>query len=502
VTAGEEFDLEVGIAEVRDPSVAGSEIVRPTWSQGPYVLTVWLLADGFSLRSGEVLRQHLAVTVEAPYPFALLHLTPGAQAEDIAHRKIEVTYFIGSQPVGIAYREVEVVRTTGMVTTTPLPPPPLTATFQIPADFTEPDLTVKISEGDKPGDLHWTFDTPGNSNVATPSNPIVNNIGGNPSQFATQLINRMNQSAGKALSLQMRGIGRAVTQATPTRFWEILASVAAGVGDRPPTLLIISQDPYVPWELALVDSPIDPGSAPFLGAQTVLGRWILPRLGQDKPDLPVQDPRMVRSMAILCGVYPEQRGRWKRLKHAEQEAADLKKHYEGLEVVADTSSVVDFLEHPPDAEVFHFAGHAIYDPTSLENGLVLNDGTYLDATLISGAQFAPKPRPFVFLNACQAGSGYEVLGGYAGLVGALVTAGASAVVAPLWSVNDEEARKISIEFYERSVDDEAPPAETLRRQRARFGKDANGADVAPDSPVHLAYQFFGHPSMRLIRNHS
>src|SRR5680860_929664 len=187
--------------------------------------------------------------------------------------------------------------------------------------------------------------------------------------------------------------------------WEMIRIV----GDRPPTILIISQDPYMPWELAFVKSPLDPKCAPFLGAQTVLGRWILPRLHQDEPGPPVEDARMAMTMAILSGEYPE-RGRWKRLPHAEQEAQDLAARYEGRSVPADPESVEAFLANPSDAEVFHFAGHAVYDPDSLENGLVLNDGTYLDGTVVMGFQLSPEPRPFVFLNACEAGRGYAVTG--------------------------------------------------------------------------------------------
>ena len=225
--------------------------------------------------------------------------------------------------------------------------------------------------------------------VVVPTEPIRTNIGENPAEFARQLISRMNQSAGRALSLQMRGIGRTVAQATPKELWEVLGSVAADVENRAPTLLIISQDPYVTWELALLKTPIDTGSAPFLGAQTVLGRWILPPVGNDTPNPPVQEPRSIGSMRILSGVYLKERGRWRRLEHAEQEAADLASRYHGVPVVAEMPSVVDFLENPPAAEVFHFAGHAIYDPSSWENGLVLSDETYLDSTLISVAQFFP-----------------------------------------------------------------------------------------------------------------
>ena len=64
-------------------------------------------------------------------------------------------------------------------------------------------------------------------------------------------------------------------------------------------------------------------------------------------------------------------------------------------------------------------------------------------------------------------------------------------VAPLWSIDDAIARQIAVRFYERALRGEAP-AEILRTERAAF-RDA------PEtiSSTYLAYQFFGHPGLRL-----
>ena len=52
VKAGVPFDLEVGIAEALSPGSGGMELVRPESSQGPYVLTIQLLTEGFTLGEG------------------------------------------------------------------------------------------------------------------------------------------------------------------------------------------------------------------------------------------------------------------------------------------------------------------------------------------------------------------------------------------------------------------------------------------------------------------
>jgi len=97
----------------------------------------------------------------------------------------------------------------------------------------------------------------------------------------------------------------------------------------------------------------------------------------------------------------------------------------------------------------------------------------------------------VFLNACQVGTGQETLGDYAGLAESFLFAGASAVVAPLWSIDDGVASALAERFYTRAFAGESV-AEIVRAERAAFG---TGTD--PNTSTLVAYQFFGHPEMHL-----
>ena len=197
-------------------------------------------------------------------------------------------------------------------------------------------------------------------------------------------------------------------------------------------------------------------------------------------------------MAVVWGVYD--RPPWRPLKEAEEEAKTISATYGAVTVNADSQKVLDCLSGIPKADVLHFAVHGIYDPTSVLDGLVLVDGEFLDPMQVKGSTLGAEP--FVFLNACQVGSGSKILGDYAGMAEAFLYAGASALVAPLWSIKDSIARSIALHFYEQ-VFAGAAPADVLRRERARF-KDT------PDtlSATYLAYQFFGHPAMKLSRAQS
>jgi CHAT domain-containing protein len=159
-------------------------------------------------------------------------------------------------------------------------------------------------------------------------------------------------------------------------------------------------------------------------------------------------------------------------------------------------------------DVIHVALHGQKDPQGLEDGLVLlepdalgNPGpTFFNATQVLGLENHAS-RPFVFLNACQVGSGEAVLGTYAGFALNLLRTRASAVVAPLWNVDDNVAAAITRDFYDSAYGEEpAPVAEILRRVRASYTQAGVQADPESCTPTLVAYQCFGHPHFTLRRH--
>src|SRR5204863_3897234 len=134
------------------------------------------------------------------------------------------------------------------------------------------------------------------------------------------------------------GVGRTVADQMPPEFWALLDQVAGlpAVKDRAPTLFLLSEEPYIPWELAVLDKPLkaDGASAPFLGAQVAMGRWVL---GQRRPTLPPPFSLEVTAMAVISGQY-DLPG-WNRLLEAEQEAAMLASTYHATAIEARTAAV-------------------------------------------------------------------------------------------------------------------------------------------------------------------
>jgi hypothetical protein len=493
VIAGVAFEVTVGISATAMPGVLGdSALQRPAWSQGPYSLVIQVIADGLSLQDGESWRHELPVNGDQPYPTVALHLTALPQEQPIMSRAVQAIYSIGGQTIGHAFRPVSVLRDASLQGVAPTPAPRPEVSVTVAPGPRPPDLTARITFAgpQSQGRLAWTFDSP--AALALPEEALFCDLGANTDDFARQLVNEISALEGKVgIYDELKGRGVEIAKQVPAQFWELLRSVAKVTAPRPPTVLLLSAEPYVPWELAVVPAPLlDASAAPFLAAQATVGRWALSTVPPPEP-LPPAEVR-VSSVVVISGDYSNVLYA-QDLPEARAEAAQIVAEYAGRPVAANFSDVLACIKGAPPAQLMHFAVHGKYDQSGALNGLLLIDGgnlRVLSDSLVSGVTLGGTA-PFVFLNACQVGTGNEVLGNYAGMAAAFLNAGASAVIAPLWSVNDAIASQIALGFYDK-VAAGAAPAEVLRRQRAQFTDSAATLSGTP-----LAYQFFGDPSMML-----
>jgi CHAT domain-containing protein len=486
VVAGVEFEVRIGLSAQQSAGIVGGPLIRPPSSIGAYTLAVQVVADGFILRANETWRNTLQVTAQEAYPTFTLHLTPGEQSEDLRPGAIQAIYSVDSHTMGFAVRSVVSVRREELRPVETPREPASGTDLSIPTQLVPPDLTVRISTNTKEnGGLLWTFETRF-ADIDVPDEAAKTNIGDHPAMFAQQLVAQLNRKEGQPdLAPYLRGVGKKIANNMPSELWDLLRAVVART-NAPPTVLLLSQEPHVPWELALVPEPrLDSKAPPFLSAQATVGRWVL----STGTKLPPPTAHEVQQIAVVWGEYKGPR--FRRLVEAEQEAANLKKKYpDAIDVNADVVRVLECIEGRVEADLLHFAVHGVYDPDGVENGLALVDGKFLDPMVVSGSTLTRAP--FVFLNACQVGSGSKTLGDYSGMAAAFLEAGASGVVAPLWSIKDSIAHHIALEFYE-AVSAGNHPADALRRARSGFDNQA-----AAPSGTMLAYQFFGHPALRLV----
>lgn len=357
----------------------------------------------------------------------------------------------------------------------------------VPPAKDAPDITIKIRrwESRSGGRLRWSVETPHDIPIPETSE---SDIGDEPQKLALDLVRQMTSREGKPGMYEvLLGTGITVADNIPTEVLTALRDVAAKVKPQPPTCLLLSEEPYIPWELAVLDPPLDATERPFLATQAVMGRWIL----SDRPPPHPTPPTSleVRDIAVVSGVYNQVPG-WPRLEEAEEEASDLQRDFGAVPVDASTQPLLECLRGTPRADILHFAVHGKYDPWGAQRGLVLVDQQMLIPPQIRSAS-PMKATPFVFLNACQAGSGEDILGDYGGLAAAFLQAGASGVIAPLWSIDDKLARSIAFDFYKEALEQGARPADVLARTRRAITTDGSTSGTAH------AYQFFGHPLMQL-----
>ncbi|MGA7500988.1 MAG: CHAT domain-containing protein [Isosphaeraceae bacterium] len=371
------------------------------------------------------------------------------------------------------------------------------------------DLTVVILH-DSNGILDWSMASPyGSVDTDLEETEKRIDIGNKPEDFTKNLVNDLSASEGMPNRfINLRGVGSRIGEKVPRRFWSALIDVSKAVGNRPPTVLILSEGSYVPWELAWMDDLlIDPKAPPMLAAQAVVGRWPYDKKKWDRAsfDSTAEKKREVKRLAFFKADYTGTN--LIRLEHAEAEVDELAKTYGGSAIDATMTAVTERLRDNDKDDVLHFALHGQYNPQGMMNGLMVlgekdKDGkrpiSSFTAISVSGCRL--RLAPFVFLNACQVGAGAEELAMPSDMAAAfLLEAGASAVVAPLWSINDVVSSEVAERFY--SEAGSSSVAAVLRGIRAEF-RELGSATPARDgrdltSLTRMAYVFFGHPNFRL-----
>jgi CHAT domain-containing protein len=143
----------------------------------------------------------------------------------------------------------------------------------------------------------------------------------------------------------------------------------------------------------------------------------------------------------------------------------------------------------PRARVIHYAGHAVFNDARPERSFLLlaggGDAGQLTAETLSGLELHGVR--LVVLSACRtqrARSGRS--GGFAGLSGALLAAGAGGVVGSLWMVSDSLAQPLMLGLhreYRRTGD----PARALREAQIRLLRSPDPALRSPATWAGFRY---------------
>jgi len=279
------------------------------------------------------------------------------------------------------------------------------------------------------------------------------------------------------------GAGMKLFQAAPSQFqrvfWELVDS-----GKSPKTISIVTQEPYIPWEL-MVPNRRRPGGKIEkrmpLGVEFLLSRW--------SSDDGIHPPQKV-SLRDAYVVAP----RDSKLKTAEDEAKIVMDGFQGVRIDPAAARTLDeaFQQHGPT--LLHFVCHG-KSGAGGSQVLLMEKTQELYASALAAMQGIEEgfaiSKPLVFLNACEVGRQEPALIGIGGFAEEFMSLGASAVIAPLWSVKDSIAHEIAVEFYRRVKAEPATPfTAILRDLRAKSYAKEGGEDT------YAAYCFYGDPLAR------
>jgi len=522
------FTVLVGLGETAQARVTGGEVVIPRPADARFVeVGVELIADGLEAPDGwsRTLRIKVADPTAASVSFRFVGLDPtGPEALHLT--TLEVRYLVDGTVCGTAARALVIGAADALAPLARLPfgtawldRPPV-ATPIVPApDPTPADLTIEIAKPDgnsATGMYQCRLFSP--HPLPAGQGPFAIDLGQDARTFAQALVKDIRTFADDPLvDNVLIGAGRLIADRLPAAVFDALRAAAAASAPRPPAVLLVSADPYVPWELAGLEPPLDPARPAYLGAQVVLGRWLrdpsdravgaMNGVAAARP--PAQPPVTlgVRNMAVMAGLYRAASG-LRNLPQAEEEAAAIAQSYDAVQLAASTQDVKRLLDAQlthhfqqiGGVEAVHFAGHGDVDPAVPDGAmLMLSNGRPLPSLLFRSARYGGARQPLFFLNACMIGVGGELLGDTGGFPGHCLHGGFGALLGALWEIDDTIARQFAIAFWERALPPDGtaavPVGEVLRDLRSHYDPSAGAV------PAHtwLAYVYYGHPRLTLQR---
>jgi CHAT domain len=281
------------------------------------------------------------------------------------------------------------------------------------------------------------------------------------------------------LKFQLARIGRQIyTIFFPPEVQRILSLSAART-----SVILEVQDHDIPWELVHDDQG-------FIANRVTFGRR-LPRPGGG-PQMSAPKHIQVAVVGDPCEDLPDAREEAELI--AERCKAAIARLQDRFAISGDVilmlgrdaskeAVLLDLLMEPAiELDLLHYAGHAKHDPADPSNtSLALSDG---DLRGFEARNLASSP--IVFVNGCRAAAGdvsdTATFGAISGLAAEFIAGGARSYIAPLWPIDDAEARRFASVFYERvMVGDTVGEAILCGRQ----------GGATPDA---LAYVLFGDPS--------
>lgn len=477
---GEALPFTAGLSDRPDPDADEQSPLSQLFPGADETLLVIVSAEGATIDAPAFAPLRFDLTAE--------HQFVARVAPDAERVVLRASYLYRNKPVGHIVRSVplhEDAAARVMHAPARQGRAMLTRSLASDEDIAELDLVLFVQKSG-PGHLSWQAYVPAQDRVYGP----FSTESGDTQQFAKQLAGLRGQygDASSGAMEELAVTGQSITKLIPAEIMRD-ALVPALAGAEPPAILIMTDEPFIPWELARL-SPTQLNGRPraFLGGVARIGRWWT---GAGLPG-----PASSRSIEHLSAVAATQYATHLTvvtLPFAKAERDWLSTTYKeiAIQVEAQYPDIETWLDTAPRrrGHLGHIALHGFSDAQANVHGMILGDGKVLTPNRLAG-EFDEGDTPrfeVLFLNACQVGTAGERLGRIEGFPGALLSGGATAFIGPLWEVQDSVAERVAEQFYTRVLGGGEEVGEALRQLRS-----SSGGSITP-----WAYLFYGHPRLRL-----
>jgi len=310
---------------------------------------------------------------------------------------------------------------------------------------------------------------------------------GSPLQKMQQVYDQLSRYAGQAPSGQNeRLLQLAELERIGRNLWDELVSDELKAGywlwkDRIRSLLITSDEPWIPWEIV----------KPY--------RW-------DDQNRLVDEPFWCEKFCIsrwLSGPGPADRVPMQLLRPVAPAASNLASVHEELQFLRSinqlnrgVSADEPFSQRGPVLELFssgrfnvlHIAAHGGFNALQPDDSRIMLDGGELRPADIFARFGGARPRPLVFINACHGARLEHAFTGLGGWADRLVrNAKVGAFIGTAWEVNDRLALLFAQAFYEALLRDGKTLGESFLLARLRI------RDAEPSNSTWLAYVLYADP---------
>lgn len=260
------------------------------------------------------------------------------------------------------------------------------------------------------------------------------------------------------------------------KYWELPPDIHS--------LLITSDEPWIPWEIVKPFKFKNNGGVeqyPFWCEKFAMSRWLSGPGTVEK--LPA---KLVIPVAPTKTNLPCVEDEITFLQNLE----NLRLGISSIPPICSVSELDNYIQEPKFS-ILHFACHGMFDNTSPNYSTIsLNDGSLRPSDIrlnFSNIYL----RPLIFINACHSGrSGFSFtkIGGWAER---FVNSRVGVFIGTMWEVSDEHALRFAKTFYTALLSENLTVSQAFLRSRLTIREEA------PHNSTWLAYSLYADPEARI-----